>query len=160
MSKLLFKELQKANLGWKWALFIILYALMFWALYEQIQVKDLTGILAITFSTLVIIIFNVIIVSMNLETEIDENIISFRFKPFHKKQRTIKLDEIRKLYIRTYKPLKEYGGYGIQKSLRNGKAYHLKGKTGIQIILKDNKKILIGTQKPKEAERIINMIKK
>lgn len=160
MSKILFKEIQKANLSWKWVLFIALYILMIWALYEQIEMQDLAGMIAIVFSITVIIIFNIIITMMKLETEIGEKEIRFRFIPFHKSSRKIKWIELSDFYIRDYKPLREYGGYGIQQSLRNGKAYSISGKTGIQLIKKDGKKIIIGTQKPKELERVLKLITK
>ena len=159
MAKLLFKETQQANLGCKWIIFIALYVLMFWALYEQLIAKDLKGMLAIIFSVAAIVIFNITIVLMKLETEIDETKIAFKFRPYHKKQIVIDFKEISKLYIRNYKPMKEFGGYGIQRSIRNGRCYNVSGRIGLQLLLQNGKKVLIGTQKPKELEQVIDKLK-
>ena len=161
MAGIYFKESQKIDLSWKWILFIALYVLMFWALIQQFsEVFDLTAIIAIGLSICLIVFFNIIIIIMKLETVIDEVKISYCYKPFHIKPREIKWGEISDFYVRYYKPLKEYGGYGIQRHFKNGRAFNVSGKYGLQLILKDGKKILIGTQKPKELEMLIAKLKR
>lgn len=62
-----------------------------------------------------------------------------------------------KCYVRTYSPIREYGGWGFRQALgEKGKAYNVKGNKGIQIQLKTGKNILIGTQKEKDAQQVIN----
>lgn len=160
MVGIYFKETQRFNLSWKWMLFIAIYALMFWALIQQFaEVVDLTAIITISLSLCLIIFFNIVIVIMKLETLIDENKVTYQFKPFHNKPREIKWDEISEFFIRDYKPVKEYGGYGIQRRIKAGRAFTVSGKKGLQLILKDGKKILIGTHKPKELEMLIDKLK-
>jgi len=160
MAGIHFKESQKINLSWRWIFFIGLYALMFWALIQQFEEEiDISAIASIIFSLCLIILFNIIIIIMKLETEIDDSKISFRYKPFHVKPRIIYWDEISDFYIRYYKPLKEFGGYGIQRNIKNGKSFTVSGRDGLQLLLKDKRKILIGTQKPKELEMIIEKLK-
>ena len=161
MTKLYFKETQKFNLSWKWLLFISLYILMFWALSEQLTEpgRDLTAIFSMVFSLLMIIVFNIILLIMKLETEINQDRIKFQFKPFHLKPRVIDFNEIQEYNIREYKPLKEYGGYGIQHRIKSGRSYTISGKVGLQIVLKTGKKILIGTNKSRELQDIINKLK-
>ncbi len=77
---------------------------------------------------------------MKLETEIVDSKISFRYKPFHVKPRIFYWEDISDFYIRTFKPLKEYGGYGIQRKLRNGKSFTISGTNGLQLILKMGRK--------------------
>ncbi|MCQ0110186.1 hypothetical protein JGC31_01235 [Zhouia sp. CL16] len=55
-----------------------------------------------------------------------------------------------------YNPIKDYGGYGWRIGFRGkGKALNIRGNKGIQIIYKNNKKLLIGTQKPELADKTI-----
>ncbi len=88
--------------------------------------------------------------SLKLYTRIDNSGIHFRMKPFHWKERMIAWDEIDQVHVRKYSPILEYGGWGIRYG-RNGKAFNVRGNYGIQIIKKDGKKILLGTQKPDEV---------
>jgi hypothetical protein len=57
--------------------------------------------------------------------------------------------------VRKYKPLLEYGGYGI-RGFGNNRALNIAGKTGLQLIFKDGRKLLIGTQKGLEMIEMLN----
>lgn len=64
-----------------------------------------------------------------------------------------------KAYVRTYDALSEYGGWGLKGGAlwnnSKGKAINVSGNIGIQLELKNGKKLLIGTQKKKEAENVL-----
>tara|TARA_R110002049_G_scaffold45022_3_gene131614 strand:+ start:7725 stop:8225 length:501 start_codon:yes stop_codon:yes gene_type:complete len=95
-----------------------------------------------------------------LKTRIDEKGIHYQFLPFHFKYRTITWPEIETAVVRTYDPIGEYGGWGIKGgSLWNkekGKCVNISGDIGIQLQLKNGKKLLIGTQMKEAA---INVLK-
>ena len=74
-----------------------------------------------------------------LITSIGTEFIQFRYPPFINKSRTISIEEIRHMEIRKYKPLWEFGGYGIRTSLRSGKAYNVRGNIGLQLYLNNGK---------------------
>ncbi|MCD6544585.1 MAG: hypothetical protein J7K34_08760 [Flavobacteriaceae bacterium] len=71
--------------------------------------------------------------------------------------------ELSKCYVRKYSPISEFGGWGIRGVQRKGfwdfrkkgMAYNVKGDMGIQLIFKDDGKLLIGTQDPEKAEMVI-----
>ncbi|NQX76517.1 MAG: hypothetical protein HRT75_02160 [Gilvibacter sp.] len=67
-------------------------------------------------------------------------------------------DEIESLYVREYSPIGEYGGWGYRLSFSKstGRAYNVSGNLGIQIELKNGKRVLVGTRKKEEAEAVIN----
>ena len=114
--------------------------------------------------TLVGILVSVLfILSFKLTTRIDEKGIHYQFFPFHFSLRTINWSEINNVKVRTYDPIGEFGGWGIKGgSLWNkskGKAINVSGDIGIQLTLKNSKKLLIGTQKETEAKRVINTYK-
>ncbi|MDX1544830.1 MAG: hypothetical protein R3214_12880 [Christiangramia sp.] len=89
-----------------------------------------------------------------LHTRIDKTGISTRFEPYGIFKRSYKWNDISKVYVRKYKPFMEYGGWGIRGS-KKSKAYNVSGNMGIQIITKKGERLLIGTQKPTAAEKVI-----
>lgn len=93
--------------------------------------------------------------SLKLYTRIDMEGVHFRMKPFHWKERIIRWEEIDQIYVRKYSPIKEYGGWGIRYG-RKGTAFSVKGNYGIQIVKKNGKKILLGTQRPEEVSQHLN----
>jgi len=84
-----------------------------------------------------------------LITEVRSDGIYLKFVPFHFKFKYYPYGEIKSYEVTEYKPIREYGGWGIRYRL-NGKAYNVYGNKGIQLTFKNNKKLLIGTQKPEE----------
>jgi hypothetical protein len=67
---------------------------------------------------------------------------------------------VEKSYVRTYKPIAEYGGWGLRSGIfGNGQAFNVYGNTGLQLELKNRKKLLFGTQKKYEIEKAIEQIK-
>ena len=67
-------------------------------------------------------------------------------------------DDIARIYTRKYDPMEEFGGWGVKWGMsggRNNMCYTTRGDMGIQIELKDGRKILIGTQKPQEWENLL-----
>ena len=98
-----------------------------------------------------------------LSTRIDAFGIHYKFFPFHLSYRTIRWSYIANAFVRNYDPIGEYGGWGLKGgafwSTAKGKAINVAGDIGIQLELKDGKKLLIGTQKKKEAEIILEQYK-
>lgn len=91
-----------------------------------------------------------LLASFKLLTRLDGSGVHFRMKPWHRKEQTIPWEDIDQIFVRKYSPILEYGGWGIRFG-RNGKAYNLRGNYGIQIVKKDGKRLLIGTQQPESA---------
>lgn len=105
----------------------------------------------------VFVIFPVILllILMRIVTVINHEGVSIRYFPIYISEKKIKWDDIDNIYVRTYKPIVEFGGWGIRISKMNGMAFTTKGKYGIQIVFKNGKKLLVGTQKPHEVQEII-----
>ena len=108
---------------------------------------SLIGIIA---SVLLIFIFK-------LSTRIDEKGIHYQFFPFHFSMKTLLWSEITKAEVRTYDPIGEYGGWGLRYSFneKKGNAVNVSGDIGIQLTLKNGKKLLIGTQKKEAVSRVL-----
>jgi len=137
----LFTEKQRFTQWWFWLIILLVVAFAFY--YEES-----------TLERVVALIIPLFLFILNLETEISQEGISVRFFPFHLKKKFFAWDEIAKAEVREYSPLLEYGGWGIRRG-RSGIAYNVKGKMGLQLVLKNGKKILIGTQKAEELKQIL-----
>ncbi|MFS4467600.1 hypothetical protein [Maribacter sp. 2210JD10-5] len=98
--------------------------------------------------------------SIKVKTIIDEAGIHYQFFPLHFTPKIIRWNEIHRCYVREYNPLKEYGGWGYRNPFGKNKAINVKGNQGIQIALKSGKKLLLGTQKEKDASKVIERYSK
>jgi hypothetical protein len=93
---------------------------------------------------------------MRLITRITDEGIYVRFIPFHFKDQFYPWDSIESAQVRTYSPLKEYGGWGIKYGFNGqGKVYNVSGNEGLQLVFKSGEKLLIGTQKPAEIQAAV-----
>jgi hypothetical protein len=102
---------------------------------------------------LVTIVF-AFLLSSRLKTKIDFQGIHVSFYPFIWKERTFLWEELASVSVREYRPIAEYGGWGLRGFGKN-RAWNVRGNQGIQLVFKSGKKLLIGTQKPKEAAAIM-----
>lgn len=111
----------------------------------------------------IIVLSTGLIFLFKLDTRIDETGIYYKFFPFHWSLKKINWDTISKVYVRTYDPLGDYGGWGLKGgSLWNkskGKAISVSGDIGIQLELSNGKKLLIGTLKENEAKQVLETYK-
>lgn len=114
--------------------------------------KDWDGILTI------LILFPLILVLLflfRLHTIVDERGILYKFHPINKNLKLISWSEIKNCAVKQYRPFIEFGGWGYRRGWKGTKAMTIKGNQGIQLELKSGGKLLIGTQKPREAEQVI-----
>ncbi len=139
-----FIEIQKIRQIWVIVLMLFVNAL---AIYHF--TFDSTAIVAIA-PILIVVLIDLLLVFIQLKTNIGEKGVSYQLYPFHFKEKLFIWDEIAEVNIRKYSPIWEYGGWGYRYSFKNGKAYNISGNMGLQLVLKNGKKILIGTNKPQE----------
>jgi hypothetical protein len=96
----------------------------------------------------------------HLKTAISKEGVSFKFFPYINRERMYRWEDIQRAYIRKYKPISEYGGWGLKFSFKGGKAYNVSGDMGLQLVLKDGKKVLIGTKKAEEMDAFLRQLKR
>jgi hypothetical protein len=87
----------------------------------------------------------VLFARMRLVTEVRDDGVHVRFAPFTR--RTIAFTDIEDLTVRTYRPLREFGGWGIRYGWR-ANAYNVSGNRGVQLALREGKPLLLGSQRP------------
>ncbi len=166
MKKVLFREEQRFTQWWLWlilgfTLLAVVVPLANAITEGQTQVNSsnsarlvLYGILSVLFLTAVI----AVILFIKLKTKITESGISLIFFPFVRKWKEISFQEIEKYEIRRYRAILEYGGYGMRKRRKVGQAFSISGNMGLQLYLKNGKKLLIGTQKKKAIEHAMGKL--
>lgn len=122
-------------------------------------VSDTEIIISFVLAVLFSVFFPLMIFTSNLETIITQRGIYYKYFPFINKYKLISRRNISNFYIRKYKPLIEYLGWGIRYSLKgNGIAFNTMGNIGLQLELINGKKILIGTQLPDKIIEVMNKI--
>jgi hypothetical protein len=92
-----------------------------------------------------------------LTTKIDEVGIHYQLWPFHRKLHTILWSGIISWEVVEYRPLRDYGGWGIRYG-REGKAYNVQGNKGLKLTLIDEQKILIGTMEHQRLESFLKQL--
>jgi len=93
---------------------------------------------------------------MKMETTVRNDSLHIRFYPLI--SRMIRFDDIKRSEVRTYKPVREYGGWGIRGGLgKAGGAYNVSGNRGVQLELTNGKRLLIGSQQPEKLAQAIEL---
>lgn len=69
-------------------------------------------------------------------------------------ERTIAWDQIRSLEDRTYRPIRDFGGWGVRSAAR-GIVYHARGNRGVRMVLASGERVLLGSQRTEELARAI-----
>ncbi|MEJ2722106.1 MAG: DUF6141 family protein [bacterium] len=92
-----------------------------------------------------------------LVTEVRPDGLYVRYVPFHRSFHQIPLSGVAECGARTYKPVREYGGWGIRKGVGK-KAYNVSGNRGVELRFEDGSKLLIGSRKPDQLESALASI--
>jgi hypothetical protein len=162
MSRTLFKEEQKFRQAW--ILIVIALSAVVWLymIIRYIFIDDLfqkepgaswTTLIAGVIPILIIYLFT----NMKLITIVDMDGIRCRFSILQRSFKSFPKEEIHVYEIRKYKPIMEYGGWGIRVGRgRRGSAYNVSGNIGLQLYMKNGKKFLIGTRQPESLLRSID----
>jgi hypothetical protein len=94
------------------------------------------------------------VLSVRLVVEVRPERLVYKYVGLHRSWHEISWDEVAHFYGRRYKPIREYGGWGIRFN-KEGKAYNAKGEHGVQLVMRDGGKVLFGSQEP---ERLVAAI--
>jgi len=158
VGEIYFSEIQRFQSLVMWGLLVFLTAAMFYLSIRIAKLKRLVVAIVLSLATLVLLALDVICIISRMDTVIGANGILVVYKPFLSDSVFIPWTEVDSGYIRKYKPLREYGGWGVRNG-KAGKAYNISGKDGLQLILKDGTKLLLGTHHPDQVEKAITTAK-
>lgn len=148
----MFTETQRFTQWWLWLILVGVWSAM---VYSIITAPPQTGA-AVYVSFGIGILLPLLFWQMRLITRITEEGIYVRFIPFHIKEKFFPWDTLTASYVRTYSPLKEYGGWGIKYGFNGqGLVYNVVGNVGLQLQIKEGEAVLIGTQKGEEIKQVL-----
>ncbi|MFY7848040.1 MAG: DUF6141 family protein [Bacteroidia bacterium] len=98
----------------------------------------------------------ILMFTLRLDSELSEKGIRYRLFPLQRSFREIPWSAVQQAGVRKYRPIAEYGGWGIRGLPKSkNRAVSLRGDYGIQLVLKDGRKLLIGTARELEMKQAI-----
>ncbi len=160
-NQVFFSEMQRFKKWWVWLILLSMIGLYSYGVIRQVFTGQPFGQKPMSDSILLltlglILFMSILIYNIRLDTEIRKDGVHVRFFPFHLRYRFYTWDSIRHCQVRKYNAIIEYGGWGFRLGLLGkGKALSISGDHGLQLEFNDDKKLLIGTKKPKEMEEAI-----
>jgi hypothetical protein len=157
--KVYFHEKQRFRQWWVWLLLIVLNGLLAVTLYhsftdDQASVFNVEGY-ALLFSGVVTSAVTLFMLIAFLETEFSASGISVRLYPFHTKFKHFDWKSIEGIEVRTYHPIREYGGWGL-RGKRNDAAWNISGNQGLQLHFKNGTRLLIGTNQAQQMNEALS----
>lgn len=144
---LIFQEVQQFRQRWLWLVLLGLSALVL-ALTATSILGSGNESKPLWILGLVIVVFianTVLFAILKLNTEVNADGVLIHYFPL--KRRWIPRDRIQSATVRTYRPLRDYGGWGIRQGWRSI-AYTVRGDRGVWLELTHGKPILLGSQQP------------
>jgi hypothetical protein len=162
-NKLRFRETQRFKQWWVWALLIASNGLVLVLLLTRFQslltgAETVKAYAVLALGAFMLIAPTVLFLFIRLDTIIDHDRIAVRLYPFHIRYRYYPKEEVASCTLRTYRPLGEYGGWGLRGTARN-RAFNISGNQGIQLVLANGNKVLIGTNAPEEVNAVLIALK-
>ncbi len=157
---ILFREEQRFTQWWLWLLLggillIPIYGIVLQMVFKQPfgdQPMSDVGLIIIFILNFGICFF---LWALKLQTTITKDEIKITYPPLAKKR--ILWSEVEKAEIVKYS---SFIGYGLRIWTPYGTVYNVKGNRGLFLILKSGKKMMIGTQRHREIEDIVQSIMK
>jgi hypothetical protein len=164
MNQVLFTEQQYMRQWWLQVVLAVPVILFIWAFVQQMIMgypfgdKPMSDFGLLLMGALVLGLSG-LLWAANLKTEFLQKGLRYRFFPFHIKTKELPWSEVKKVSLVKYNPIRDYGGWGLRYSFKNGKAFNVQGNLGIRVELKEGKNILFGTQDPEAIKGVFVKLK-
>ena len=159
-GQVLFREEQYFRQPWVWAFVLVPLAAIACVLLWQLRAEPPGGALPAWAVELVWTEFVLLLVlgwlyKTRLVTEVRADGLVLHFQWLWRR-RWIPFTDIRDYRVVTYNPLRDYGGWGI-RGLPGNMAYNVGGNRGVHLTFTDGAKLLVGSQRPAELARALDM---
>lgn len=160
----LFREEQRFRDIW-WVMLLVfgIAAIQWYSFFQQIIFNQPFGNNPASDSLLIVIwlLFGiglpVFFLVLRLVVEVHPEAVVIKFRPIL--TRAITLAEIDGVEVIDYRPMGEFGGWGIRGGRRRI-AYNVRGDHGVELTLLDGRKVLIGSQRAEEMGGIIQALRR
>jgi hypothetical protein len=159
----IFREVQRFRQNWLWLVVGVTFAMSMGGVVFAMVMQPAGGKGALPTGALVaIFVFTSLIeggilwllVSAHLIVEVDDAELRLQFFPFHRSFRRIPFNDIEEHAAVEYRPLAEYGGWGI-RGFKSNRAYNVSGNRGVRMKLRDGNRLLLGSQRAEELDAAI-----
>ncbi|WP_136601547.1 hypothetical protein [Salinigranum halophilum] len=105
----------------------------------------------------IIVVVATFLYSLRLETEVRADGIYLRMWPLHRSFRQIAWSDIKRYESKTYRPLRDFGGWGIRWA--PGKiAYNVRGNRGVWLERTNGRSVLVGSQRVEELVTAVDEV--
>ena len=155
-----YKEVQRFSDFWLWALITVVSVLCLITGYRIINSIQSGGESSLP-AVLVLLVTGVGVPAFlgicKLTVEVRGDGVYFKFSPFHREYRKILFSKIQRFEAITYRPIVDYGGWGIRYG-RKGLAYNTGGNRGVLFELANGRTILLGSRDAEQFERVLKEI--
>ncbi|MFN6945288.1 MAG: hypothetical protein ACK4ND_10090 [Cytophagaceae bacterium] len=158
-----FEEKQFFRNRWVMGLLVFLLLIVLLGIYQQVFLGEPFGTSPV--SDTLLVVFSLVPVSllvfmyiMCMKIVVDKMGIHFKIFPLNRDYHLYTWNDIDKIEIRKYKPVQEYGGWGIRWWFGK-RAYTMSGNIGLKVNLKNGKEIMFGTNKAGELEEVLEKLK-
>jgi hypothetical protein len=158
---MMYREVQRFRQIWIWLLVGLATGVAWWGFVQQIVLGKAFGnnpapdpvmwIIWIIFG----IGFPLLFYYLKLIVEVRNDGIHIRYFPIY--SRTVAFKDLRSYEACRYRPIWDYGGWGIRWSSGKGWAYNVSGNRGVRLELAEGKRLLIGSQDPERLAQMIEM---
>ncbi len=162
-DEVLFHEVQRTRQWWLLLIVFAVTAASWYSFVNQVVLGRVTGsqpasdtVIAILWVLAGVALPSFFLI-VKLEVTVFTDRVDIRFFPMLKRSYTAA--QITDSFPRVYRPLVEYGGWGVRWSPVNGWAYNTGGKAGVQLLLADGRKLLIGSQRAEELGEAIGAMR-
>lgn len=163
-ESLVFREVQRFALWLRAAIVLVavaMVALCWFVLAKTASEQEAAQVFVVISCVVLMVILPVGIavffLMLKLETEVRRDGLYIRFFPIHIRYRRFTRADIVRHFACSYRPIRDYGGWGIRFGPQ-GKAYNVSGNRGVQLVFRDGKRLLIGSQKADELAEAIGAI--
>lgn len=149
-----FEESQYQRRAMPWLLVAAIWGLTLSHVYQH-GITHHNGLLTVAM-LLPALAITLLLYRLKLSIYIDRNGLSYKMSPFHRKYSHIDFHDIMHTSLRAYNRGKTFRGWGWGISLgSNYKSYTIDGFSGIEIMLKNGKKIFFGSARAKEMQALL-----
>lgn len=166
----IFEERQKMDMLWiriAGAVPLVASVAIFgWGIYHQVirgqpwgnkQMSNTALILISIFAVASASTITVALFAVQMRTQVLPNRVVVRYRPF--RTRAVAASEIEAASAITYRPIRDFGGWGIRRSARrNAWIYSMTGNQAVDLTLDGDVHLYIGTRRPAELESAIRRI--
>lgn len=164
-EEVVYREVQRFRQIWLWVLVLFIAVLMWYITIKQIFLGIPMGnnpapdVLLVIFWLAFGILFPVFMLWMcRLIIEVRPSGLYMRFAPFHAHYKSFLFKDIITYDAVIYNSLKRFGGWGVRFNAKGETAYNISGKRGIELQLRNNTVVIIGTQNLNELEKSMDSV--